>query len=355
MGGIFSTGAAKNWGDENEANKYINIIVDENYKNNLIGKTNLILAAENGSNEIVQMLLRSPITDVNAKDEQDGRTALIWAAENGHFEVVDSLLKCPHVDVNVKDKSGKSALLLAAINGDADVVDSLFEGGREEREHHRIDANIRNQDGMTALMLASEFGHDDVVELMLKYTDIVDVNAKTNHYGGSTALLVAALNAHVKVVEMLLHVPGIDIKAKDDFGRSAECVVYESMMMTNEHDHHHHDKPKLSSFAKSLVTSSMHYAVRADLLRVLYGCNILVLRTVPTHTHTHVHVPTHVQTVSTSSAPLLANTSFVSNSSSFSDNFIPDGINIIPQEASSSVVTFFKSHKLLLAMLEYIH
>ncbi|MBQ3456291.1 MAG: ankyrin repeat domain-containing protein, partial [Synergistaceae bacterium] len=50
--------------------------------------------------------------NINAQDN-DGKTALMLIAENGHKEIVNVLIKAG-ADVNAKNKEGMTALILAA-------------------------------------------------------------------------------------------------------------------------------------------------------------------------------------------------------------------------------------------------
>ena len=64
--------------------------------------------------------------DVNSKDSDDGRTALSLAAGNGHEAVVRLLVERDDVDVNSKDSDlERTALSLAAENGHKAVVKLL--------------------------------------------------------------------------------------------------------------------------------------------------------------------------------------------------------------------------------------
>lgn len=52
---------------------------------------------------------------------------MIFAAENGHENIVNLLLKYPSVDINAKTKSGCTAMVLASLNGHLNVVNLLIE------------------------------------------------------------------------------------------------------------------------------------------------------------------------------------------------------------------------------------
>ena len=64
-----------------------------------------------------------------------------------------------------------------------------------------------------ACHLAVEAGHTEIVKLLLA-VDGVDVNAKNNY--GRTALHRAISNDHTEILKLLLAVDGVDVNAKDE-------------------------------------------------------------------------------------------------------------------------------------------
>jgi ankyrin repeat protein len=86
----------------------------------------LIQYAKKGNLDMVLDLLHRG-TNVNAKDNLLGKTALMCASENGNLEVVRALLNCEDVDVNIKDNNACTALDLAWKEENDDVA-RLLEG-----------------------------------------------------------------------------------------------------------------------------------------------------------------------------------------------------------------------------------
>jgi ankyrin repeat protein len=62
----------------------------------------------------------------------DGGTALMLASQNGHQEVVRALLGA-QADVNAKAGNGATALMLASKNGHQEVVQLLKSAGAADR------------------------------------------------------------------------------------------------------------------------------------------------------------------------------------------------------------------------------
>ncbi len=98
-------------------------------KDNAMGDTPLHLAARNGHEDIVQLLLTSK-ADVNAKDDWQ-QTPLHFAAAYGHMAVVELLL-ANGAEVNAKNADNKTPLQCAVKNGNGDVAELLRKHGGQE-------------------------------------------------------------------------------------------------------------------------------------------------------------------------------------------------------------------------------
>lgn len=178
-------------------------------------KTALIIAAREGYEAIVELLLTRSDLDINAKDEW-GDTALIVAAEEGHEAVVRLLLDLGnYVDVNAKNKKGDTALILAAGNEHEDVVKLLLYSGN-------ADVNAENDEGRTAFLEAARNETDAIVEILINACRLgvvsVDFNAKDR--SGRSALFLAAMLGREKNVRLLLKQKDIDVDARYVLGIS---------------------------------------------------------------------------------------------------------------------------------------
>lgn len=122
-------------------------------------------------------------------------------------EVRDSLRK--GADPRAVDRFGTTLLMHAAVRGKVKVVESLLRAG--------ANPDARDEDDQTALFFAARGCSEPVVSRLLKHR--IEVNQR-NHQG-ETALMVAAENGCAPVVRRLVAVPGIDLMARDEWGRTA--------------------------------------------------------------------------------------------------------------------------------------
>jgi ankyrin repeat protein len=173
------------------------------------GLVPLSWAAKNGHKAVVKLLLENN-ADIEAKDFEYGLTPLLWAAKNGYEEVVKLLLD-KNADIESEDlKYGLTPLSWAAENGHEAVVKLLL----------KSNANIESRDheyGQTPLLWAAENGHEAVVELLLERS--ANTESKDHEYS-QTPLLWAAKNGHEAVVKLLLG-NNADVESKDyDYGQT---------------------------------------------------------------------------------------------------------------------------------------
>uniref|UniRef100_A0A182ND28 ANK_REP_REGION domain-containing protein n=1 Tax=Anopheles dirus TaxID=7168 RepID=A0A182ND28_9DIPT len=190
----------------------------------LNGQTALNIAARNGHQEIVKLLLtykqplrdgtgRYRMIDVNHAD-RDGWTPLRSASWGGHTEVVKLLIETGVCAIDRADKEGRTALRAAAWSGNEDIVKILIEAG--------ANVNSIDKQGRTSLIAASYMGHYDIVEILLEN------GADVNHtdLDGRNALCVAALcgsSGYSRVISTLLEY-GANTDQTDNEGMSPLLV-----------------------------------------------------------------------------------------------------------------------------------
>ena len=160
--------------------------------------TPLIIAARNGEEKVVQVLL----TNFNVNIEQtgvvkfdgyviEGATALWCAAGAGHFHVVRCLVE-HGADVNHPTLTNSTPLRAACFDGRLDIVQFLVE--------RNADLSIANKYNNTCLMISCYKGHKEVVTYLLQKG--ADPNCKA--HCGATALHFSAECGHLEIVKELI-------------------------------------------------------------------------------------------------------------------------------------------------------
>ncbi|THW78211.1 hypothetical protein D6D17_10225, partial [Aureobasidium pullulans] len=155
------------------------------------GQTPLAVAAGNGHEEVVQVLLGIVKTSVDQQDQQ-GRTPLSLAAANGHLNIVQILLDTRLVDVNKMDFYFLTPLSYAAKNGHEGVIRVLL-------AVPGIGVNCKDY-GETPLIHAVTYSHEGAVKALLA-AEGVDIHWEAPHRGN--ALDVAKHNMHTGIIGLL--------------------------------------------------------------------------------------------------------------------------------------------------------
>ena len=155
-----------------------------------VGCSPLLIAAEEGHQAVVDLLLKRRGIDPDVRD-LDGDTPLITAAALGHVAVVRTLL-AHGANVNAVSESGRTAMLLAAWHGQTQVVGLLLRAG--------ANPGAAGEGEATPLHCAAEQGHPQVIRLLLEQGAPVD----PQRADGATPLLMAAQAGHAAAVAQLL-------------------------------------------------------------------------------------------------------------------------------------------------------
>ena len=167
--------------------------------------TPLLIAADAGNIEIVEILLEKMIENgtTNVKGTT-GETALYLAAQGGHFEIAKKLI--PHVDVNAATEEGRTALHQACQAGCLPLVQLLVESG--------VKLTAR-ESAPTPLMLAIAKQSIEIIRYLLDDCG-VDVNETSDD--GDTALHQACqIEDGHEYVQVLLD-RGANVHAKRENG-----------------------------------------------------------------------------------------------------------------------------------------
>ena len=192
----------------------------------------LFEAVDNGGIETVERLLDHKELDVNAIHPQRfNRTALMLAAQNGNEQIVNALLNRRDTKLNQKDLEGNTALSLATVSGQCETFLTLS-------EQESIDLNSQNNLGSTALILAAtgKGGRKETEAKLSIAIHLLDKGANSSikdHEGGGTAILRAIGAGNEATVKLLLD-RDADIGIRDDYNRgllhSAAIDGYEGIV-----------------------------------------------------------------------------------------------------------------------------
>lgn len=149
-------------------------------------KTAMMIAAEYGRHEVVQLLLPYEA----GKQTSEGRSALMFAAANGHVEVVNILAKVEsRLQLSSRSSApGSTAIHIAAEFGQLECVKALIP--------HCL--AIKRNDGFTSLMLAASRNHLEIVKLLAERQIRLQAN------NGLSALMIAAARGYSDVVKVLM-------------------------------------------------------------------------------------------------------------------------------------------------------
>jgi ankyrin repeat protein len=208
----------------------VRMLLEKNANPNLAdrkSRTPLLQAARNGHWFVVCHLIRDQKREeanLHGRDRREkanldardnmGRTALMLAAENGHDRIVTDLQN-NGANSGLIDYEGKKAWQRAMDKGHADVVGSLLS---------QLDAPTQDMTPVNeALLLASRRGWIELVKVLLKHE--ADVTFRSDE--GWTALHMAAMGGHHEVVKTLLE-KGVGVVIKDKKNRTA-------LMQATEH------------------------------------------------------------------------------------------------------------------------
>uniref|UniRef100_A0ABD2WCR0 Uncharacterized protein n=1 Tax=Trichogramma kaykai TaxID=54128 RepID=A0ABD2WCR0_9HYME len=193
--------AACKCGFEDVVEKFLEIGLNPNCREQETGDPPLHLAVARNHKRVAELLLRSG-ADPNLTD-RDGRTALhIFGKTGGDagfgiFELSDD--KYQPISVDTRDNSGKTPLHLALHYGNMKSIEFLLRNG--------ADPNLANDVGFTPLhIICLRKCDDDLMEIFFKVIkdmqQTVEVDARVEE--GWTPLYLALLYGHKKVTESLL-------------------------------------------------------------------------------------------------------------------------------------------------------
>jgi ankyrin repeat protein len=202
----------------------------------------LLRAAKKGIECEMELLLEldSDKTAINARDG-NGATPLLLAAKNGHDKVVKLLLKTGKADLCVRDKDGYTPFFSAVRNGDVTIVKLLTEVYNPTSETHNLCA------GQAPLISAIKYGNSMIVEVLLRSGKF---NFNETDHLGRTPLMSAVILSQAATVEVLLSAHNMEVDAEDNDKHTAlswaaqygEKMIVQQLLQTNKANVKHKDR-----------------------------------------------------------------------------------------------------------------
>lgn len=174
---------------------------------NKLGQTALMMAAQEGRKEIIEILVKRKDVDIDLADNQ-GMTPLMNSVYNNHIEIT-RLLISKIKNINAASEDGITALIIAIQEGNQEITKMLL-------EKEGIDIDAAAKDGTTPLMNAIYKSDIEISRLLVGKTK------KTNAFNnrGQTALMIAVQKGRREMVKILLEEDDIDIEAVDKDGNT---------------------------------------------------------------------------------------------------------------------------------------
>ncbi|XP_067661991.1 ankyrin-3-like [Haliotis asinina] len=154
-----------------------------------------------GDVEVVKHVLSQNMLDINSR-EQCGRTAVMLAAENGHKDVVEMLVD-KGADLSLVDETEDNVLHCACRGGDAGVVKYIL-------SKNRVDIDRRGLHELTPIMMARRCKHREVVELLLSKR----ADGSLRYYNHKNMLLSASREGDMEVVKFVLSQNIVDVDSR---------------------------------------------------------------------------------------------------------------------------------------------
>ena len=165
------------------------------------------------------------------------KTAFHWACEEGNTEIskliLDFTKENDTIDLNARDDVGRTAFNRACRLGNTETAKVILVF---LKENGGIDLNARDNDGWTAFHWACTNNNSETVKLIIdiaKENDEIDLNAGDNALGRTAFHCACTYNRpeNVQLILENLNEVGIDIKARDNEGKTALGILRLKMQM----------------------------------------------------------------------------------------------------------------------------
>jgi ankyrin repeat protein len=190
---------------------------------NRYGVTPLVLAAQRGRGDLIELLLKAGATVKTAEAKlPEGQTLVMHAARTGDIASLKALIAAGS-DVNAREtRTGTTAAIWAASGNRANAIRVLAEAGAEldvlskvtsyphtqngvllsglEEGYSYVGQTVLPRGGWSAVMFAAREGAVDAVRALAES----GANLNLTDPEGTTALVLAVINGHYDVVSALI-------------------------------------------------------------------------------------------------------------------------------------------------------
>ena len=178
------------------------------------GSTALFMASQENIPGVVEELV-SRKADPNLKTAK-GVSPLYIAAHDGSEEIVKLLVKVPDIVIDPLNQRGATPLYIAVQKSFDPIIEMLLEA--------KANPNIVTGAGSTPLALAVHHCDFEVVRTLLDAKASVD---ETRHTHGNTEVIMAALSGHVDILKLLIDA-GASLEIKNDDDQDV-CTILEQI------------------------------------------------------------------------------------------------------------------------------
>jgi ankyrin repeat protein len=209
-------------GDRPAAQRLIRSGADVNAANRY-GVTPLLVAAQRGNAELIDLLLKAGASAKTAEAKlPEGQTLLMHASRTGNVASMKSLIAAGS-NINAREtRTGTTAAIWAATGNRAEAIRVLAEAGADldvlskvtsyphtqngvllsglEEGYSYVGQTVLPRGGWSAVMFAAREGATDAVRALAES----GANLNLTDPEGTTALIVAVINGHYDVVSALI-------------------------------------------------------------------------------------------------------------------------------------------------------
>ncbi|XP_067661816.1 serine/threonine-protein phosphatase 6 regulatory ankyrin repeat subunit B-like [Haliotis asinina] len=202
---------------ENGHKDVVELLVDKGADVSIVDETGdniLHCACRGGDVEVVKYILSQEMVDINSLGHRKKTPAMV-AGQEGHMKVVELLAKL-RADLSLSDVSGSNILHIACYCGQINIVNYIL-------SLKLVDVNSRGWKNRTSVMVAAKHGHKEVVELLAIHRADLSLNDES----GSNILHIACYRGHIGIVKYILSLNSVDVNSRGWKDRTPVMVAAE--------------------------------------------------------------------------------------------------------------------------------